>query len=193
MSHQIYHTEGLVLSSRNVGEANRFLTILTRELGIVRAQAQSVRTLRSRLRYSLQDFSYARVDMVRGRDIWRVTSASKMELLDGALRDRHKRMLLGRVFRLLERLYLGEEPNEPLFRAVLDFASFLEREQLSAEERKQAEILAVIRMLSALGYWEGEDGGLECGPLSKDLARSMAGQERALVRRINRALRETHL
>ncbi|MCE9517782.1 recombination protein O N-terminal domain-containing protein, partial [Candidatus Nomurabacteria bacterium] len=74
--HHIYHTKSFVIGSYNRGEANKILVLYTREMGLVRAVAQGIRLNKSKLRFGLQDFSYASVDLVRGRDIWRVTSGS---------------------------------------------------------------------------------------------------------------------
>jgi len=63
--HHIYHTHGFILSSRNNGEANRMLMIYTREMGLIRAVAQGIRLHKSKLRFTLQDFSYVNVDLVR--------------------------------------------------------------------------------------------------------------------------------
>ena len=67
--HHIYHTEAFVLGSRNVGEANKMLSLYTRELGLVYAHAQGIRLGKSKLRFGLQDFSHATVDLVQGKDI----------------------------------------------------------------------------------------------------------------------------
>ncbi len=75
--HHIYHTEGIILGSKNYGETGKYYSIFTRDLGMVYASAQGVRKISSKFRYVLQDFSYVKVDLVRGRDFWRVTSASE--------------------------------------------------------------------------------------------------------------------
>ncbi|HFC76631.1 MAG TPA: hypothetical protein ENJ27_00135 [Candidatus Moranbacteria bacterium] len=79
--HNIYNTEGIVLSSFGVGEANKFFHIFTRELGLIQATAQSVRELKSKNRYGLQDFSVSDFSLVRGRDIWRITNVLSQENL----------------------------------------------------------------------------------------------------------------
>ncbi len=104
MSHHIYHTEGIVLSGHNTGEANKYVAVFTREMGLIRATVQSIRKSTSKLRYSLQNYSLARVDFVRGRDVWRITSAMPMSLFDTALKDPQKARLVARVVMLLERL-----------------------------------------------------------------------------------------
>ena len=80
--HNIYHTEGIILESKNFGEAGRYYSIFTRELGMVYASAQGVRKMSSKLRFILQDLSYINIDLVQGKDFWRITSASKTNELE---------------------------------------------------------------------------------------------------------------
>ena len=80
--HHIYHTEGIILGSRNYGEAGKYYSIFTRDLGMVYASAQGVRRMSSKLRFVLQDFAYLKIDLVQGKDFWRVTNASKTNLLE---------------------------------------------------------------------------------------------------------------
>src|SRR5574343_294251 len=101
--HHIYHTTAFVLGHADIKEADRFFILFTRELGVVRATAQGIRKLSSRLRYGLQDFSYARVDLVRGKDIWRITSAKKIET--EGLHIPERLLVFARVLELIRRLY----------------------------------------------------------------------------------------
>ena len=80
--HHIYHTEGIVLESRNFGEAGKYFSIFTRDLGLVTASAQGIRKMSSKLRFVLQDFSYVKIDLVSGRNIFRVTNVLKMDTLE---------------------------------------------------------------------------------------------------------------
>ncbi len=80
--HHIYHTEGIILGSKNFGEAGRYYFIFTRELGMIYASAQGVRKMSSKLRFVLQDFAYLKIDLIQGKDFWRITSVSKTNLLE---------------------------------------------------------------------------------------------------------------
>src|SRR3989344_5390571 len=66
--YKIYQTEGLVIEGRSLGEADRFLTVFTKDFGMIQAQAQGVRKISSKLRYSLRNFSYAEIDLVQGKE-----------------------------------------------------------------------------------------------------------------------------
>jgi hypothetical protein len=74
----MYHkhtTHAFVLDVSTSGEKNHFVTLFTREFGMIKAKAQSVRVMDSKLRYALQEYSYIEVSLVKGKDIWRITNA----------------------------------------------------------------------------------------------------------------------
>lgn len=216
MSHHIYHTEAFILASRSHGEANKFITLFTRELGVISAHAQGIRLLRSRLRYILQDYSLARVDMVRGREFWRITSGSaysgdvhsinthsRIESINKLYNANEninayaqERALLARVFALIERLYRGEEPNEGLFDDILKLSEFLiERRKITqqVDEIEIIEIIFVIRVLAHLGYWPEQENEYAVVLLSDSLLDLTRIHKRKLIGLINESLRSSQL
>ena len=195
MSHKIYHTEGLILSGINTREADRYLTIFTKDLGMVRAQAQGIRKLSSKLRYHLQDFYYSRINLVRGREIWRITNATKIKTFNTITRDPERFRILISVSRLIERLCPGEEKNEPLFHHLVQAFSFLDNEKLTEDEVKNLELIIVLRILYYLGYI-GDMENIEAfttWQFTKSLLEKTHPQRRDLVREINKALEESQL
>lgn len=186
MSHHIYHTEGIVLSGHNTGEANKYVAVFTRELGLVRATVQSVRKSTSKLRYSLQNYSLAKIDFVRGRDVWRVTSAMPLTLFDAVLKDSVKSNLVARIVILLERLCHGEDENIILFDEVLSGFEKLEKLDMDDEELLNFETIFVAKILFYLGYWKGESG---IEKIDNDVLLDRKG----VIHRINEALKESHL
>ena len=165
------------MGSRNYGEAGRTYYIFTRDLGMIHASAQGVRKMSSKLRFVLQDFAYLRVDLVQGKDFWRVTSASKTGELEKITKQKENFKIFSNIARLLRRLLPGTEPNEPLFEAVFSGLARLEAAG-SKEDLEGAELDLVFVILGRLGY-------LEAG--------EKARTRREAVSLINRILRETHL
>src|ERR1035437_6360155 len=110
--HHIHHTEGIILGSRNYGEAGKCFYVFTRDLGMVYASAQGVRKMSSKLRFVLQDFAYIKIDLVQGKDFWRVTSASKTNTLEGILKNHGAFGVFSNIANLLKRLLAGIEKNE---------------------------------------------------------------------------------
>lgn len=156
MTYHIYHTEALILGGRPIGEGDRSLFCYTRELGLVLAHAKSLRESRSKLRYALQTFSHADIDLIRGKHGWRLISARPVHSHSALWRHTSKRRVLAHHAGLLERLIQGEERHEALFDDIISGFQFLEHISDEAHLRA-AELLLVIRLLAHLGYWEGHD------------------------------------
>ncbi len=194
-AHHIHHTHGLIISSRNTGEANKMLTIYTRELGLVRAVVQGIRLQRSKLRYSLQDFSYANVDLVQGRDIWRVTSASTISSFPFARVEKTSLLLIARTGSLLERLCQGEEANEKIFDDVVQAFYLLDDPELSNESRIALELHLVLRILNQLGYiGDSETISDYLGEnFDTEKTQSLLASRSSIISHINKALRESQL
>lgn len=195
MSHKIYHTEGFVIAGSNYGEANRYLFIFTRDFGLVRASAQSLRKATSKLRFSLQDFSYSRVDLVRGQEFWRVTNAKQISGYEKFNKSPDAIKMLANIFRLIKRLCHGEEENPELFEYLKEIYAFLETEKLDGEDIKNFEAVSVLKILHCLGYI-GDSKDLSIF-VSSNLSHSMLGQaklaRRTLIEEINKSLRESQL
>lgn len=192
--HHIYHTEGIILGSRNYGETGKCYYIFTRDLGLIFASAQGVRKLSSKLRYVLQDFSYVKVDFVKGKEFWRITSASKTNALESLTKDSGKFEVLFNVSNLLKRLLAGEDANRTLFLDVLDGLFILENSK-DVGELANIEVVLVLRILDNLGYIGGNKSleYLVKSPFEKELVFEISKNRKNVLSEINRALRETQL
>ena len=65
--------EAVVLRHADWGEADRLLTIFTRERGKLRAVAKGARKMRSRKAGHLEPFTRVALLLASGRDLWIVT------------------------------------------------------------------------------------------------------------------------
>ena len=193
--HHIYHTHGFILGSRNTGEANKMLTIYTREMGLVRAVVQGIRLHKSKLRFSLQDFSYVNVDLVRGRDIWRVTSARSINTFAFARSDKFSIVLIVRVSKLIERLCDGEESNEKIFDDIIQAFYLLDDVGISKQLREALEIHLVLRIMNTLGYIGQSDMLSEYLDDVFDVSKTelLLKEKRSIISHINKALNESQL
>ncbi len=192
--HHIYHTEGIILSSKNYGEAGRYYSIFTRELGMVYASAQGVRKMSSKLRFILQDFNYIKVDLVQGKDFWRITSASKMNRLEDVTKKKENFIIFSNIARLLKRLLAGIEPNEALFLDVLNGLLVLEKTE-GKDELSSLEAILVLRILHNLGYVGGNETlqNFVHSPFEGNLIFEVSKNRSQMLALINKALKETHL
>ncbi|MDD5356940.1 MAG: DNA repair protein RecO [Candidatus Pacebacteria bacterium] len=196
--HHIYQTEGFVIGGTNAGEANRYLKIFTLDFGMISGSAQGIRHLKSKLRYSLQDFSYSSVSLVKGKDVWRVVNAEKKENLWELFRkEKRKLEIFARSLSLLKRFLHGEEKNEALFRLFSSSCFYLAKsETLSPEDLRNFEYVLVLRILHNLGYLKKLpilSPFSETDAWNQDILREMEGHKALALAEINRSFTESHL
>src|SRR3989338_8017930 len=155
--HHIYHTEGIILSSSNRGEAGKLFSIFTRDLGMIYATAQGVRKMSSKLLFVLQDFAYLKIDLVAGKNIFRVTNASKTNMLEQITKTPETFRVFSNIALLLKRLLAGVEPNEALFADLIQGLAILEKTAKNFSSEKSADLrnieaIIVLRIINNLGY-----------------------------------------
>lgn len=197
MSHTLYSTECIVLDGIDSGEANRYISLFTKEMGLVRAVAKSVREERSKLRYSLQNFSFTNATLVRGREVWRITGAEEIYSLHHDLKhDNDKLFIITQILNLLERLVHGEEKNDYLFNTISNSFDFIKENELDKETLKNFEHLIVLRTLYSLGYIANKESFgelLQLTIVDNDLLKKTQEQRENIIPAINNALKEAHL
>ena len=196
MSHRIYQIEGVILGGFNVGESNRYLYVFTRELGLVGASAQGVRELKSKLRYSLQDFSYSKVDLVRGKEVWRIVNAEQVRDVGVLIKDVDKKRVFSSMAILLKRLCAGEGVHDGMFESVVSGILFLEKEDFTKEEIRFFEVIFAMKILNYLGYW-GECENLAVfvgdGSWNKKNIKEISPFFTEALLEVNKAIKESHL
>ena len=178
-----------MLASYDSGEANKMFQLFTRELGVVRAHAQGIRKLSSKLRFALQTYSILQVTLVRGRYGWRITNALPIENVYTELPPPNRYIFL-RIVSLIIRLIQGEERDPELYDLTISAYADL-KAPLSALERRSLEILTVARILMHLGYL-GDSARALLTIEGDDLALPPA-IETKLLSHVNKALTSTQL
>ncbi|MCR4334633.1 MAG: DNA repair protein RecO [Patescibacteria group bacterium] len=196
MSHHIYTTPGIVINSRNTGEANKYLYIFTRDLGMIGASAQSIRLGKSKLRYHSQDFCYSHFSLVKGKDVWRVTSAGNGSTLFSDIKNYQPYFILYvTILSLLKRLLNGEEKHEELFDEIINGFSFITKQPFDKKILNNFERLMVLRILHLLGYI-GKTKEFEVflkNEWSNEILEKSDNLNRKMIMEINRALKESML
>ena len=195
--HTLYTTECIVLGSSNFSEANKYIYLFTKDIGLVRAMARSVREEKSKLRFNLQDFSRGYVTLVRGREVWRITGAlEKYSVYEEFKYNKEKLFIIARILNLLQRLIHGEEKNEYLFASLVHGFDFIRLNAVEKENAKNFEYLSVLRLLYSLGYIAKKEEFselLELTEIDEELLKKTESKRKQILFAINGALKETHL
>jgi recombinational DNA repair protein (RecF pathway) len=149
MAYATYTTEVIVCGTFAKNTADASYLLFTREAGMLYAEAKSVREERSRQRYALQDFSRARVSLVKGKAGWRVGSIqSEINYYQQAPHKLARGYVVSLV-RLLRRFLKGEEANPELFDLVkAGLELFITRDDVDV----QVSEIIQLRILAMLGY-----------------------------------------
>jgi DNA repair protein RecO len=193
--HRTYRTEAIVIETTNFGEANRFVYLLTEELGLIGAAAQGVRQLQSRMRLHTDCFMLGRFSLVRGRNMWRLTNALTTLSMGAILAERDLLPVAARITALVRRLVHGEESNPRLYITVRDALDAL----VSACSTLQAhaiERIAVARVLHILGYLATDRVNMALVNSLQYDTRTLVWADRearSLTVSINQSLRESQL
>lgn len=112
--------EAIILKTYDVGEADRFCILLTRERGRLAARARGVRKLKSRMGGSLLPFHHVTLDLVEGSAGFLITSV-KQHIHDCHVSDIASFLSAEQGVEMLLTLLHDEEPQESIFNLTLEF------------------------------------------------------------------------
>ncbi len=195
MSYRIYSTRAFILSSAPSGETSKTYLLYTQDFGLIRARAQGVRSLASKLRYNLSDYGFVTVSLVRGKELWRLTgavsestdqSSDVTAIIAGKIHPELARVR-ARILNLIKRLVHGEEQNSILFGVLV---TLFNKESTALSEREDVlalETLTLAHVLKALGYIDAD------ALLGDQSLEHIKSKKREIVGAINKALQETQL
>lgn len=116
-----FRVEAVVLRHHDYGEADRLLTLYTRQLGKTRVLAKGARKIASRKAGHIEPFTQVKLQLAKGRDMLLVTQA---DTVDAYLPLRENLILTSQasyVLELLDRFtYVDETENPSTFRLLTD-------------------------------------------------------------------------
>jgi len=157
----VYKVEAIVLRHQPVGEADRILTLFTREFGKLRVSARGVRKTTSRLAGLVQPYTAGRFLLARGRTLDVVAQAEITRAFAGLGRDLLRSAYAAYVAELVDRFLPERDRHPEVFDAVLDAFAVIE-----AAPEDEAEIYALwfsLHLADSLGYRPEMERCVACG------------------------------
>jgi DNA repair protein RecO (recombination protein O) len=112
--------EAVVLRHNDWGEADRILTIYTRQAGKLRAVAKGARKLHSRKAGHLEPFTYVKLLLARGREFWIVTQAETIEAYLPLRDDLERTGYASYLLELLDRFSYDEGESPGMFNLLVE-------------------------------------------------------------------------
>ena len=158
----LYRDEGVVLRTQKLGEADRIITLLTRENGRVRAVAKGVRRTRSKFGARLEPFTHVDLQIYAGRSLDIVQQAETIAGHGDRIAADYGRYTAGTaMLETAERL--TAEEKEPAVQQFLLLVGGL-RTLAEAEQSPGLVLDAfLLRSLAVAGYAASFDDCARCG------------------------------
>lgn len=144
------HTvQGIVLKRKNIGEADRILTVFTREMGKVQIKAKGVRKITSKRASHIELLNKTNLTIYKGAGIPILTEATAIEQFGDVKTDLSRVGFAYHICELVDGLCPENQENEAIF-------SLLEGmlESLSSADNVGPMIHAFeVQLLTLLGYY----------------------------------------
>ncbi|MGY2702866.1 MULTISPECIES: DNA repair protein RecO [unclassified Nocardioides] len=158
----LYRDEAIVLRTHKLGEADRIITLLTRQHGRVRAVAKGVRRTTSRFGSRLEPFTHVDLQLAEGRNLDTITQAETLTPFSKGLGLDYDRYTAGTV--MLETAdRLVSEEREPSVQQFLLLVGGLRA--MVAGEHAPGQVLDsyLLRSLAVAGWAPSFDHCARCG------------------------------
>ena len=184
MSHTIYTTNAIILHSVPTGEADSTVWLLTEDLGLIVARAQSARKEKAKMRSFIQVGNVSQVSLVRGKQVWRMTGAEVSTYYKHQAQSNSTDTLAQATFaqlsRFVRRMTITDiQSTKELFQHMLTAWH-----TITIHNHKEVELHTIAEILITLGY-------LDASRLDKYKAKTI--QKDAFVHIINNAIAASHL
>lgn len=143
-----FRAEVVVLRHRDQGEADRMLTVYSRQRGKIRALAKGVRKVRSRKGGHVEPFTRVKLQLAKGKNWYIVTQAEAIETYP-ALRENLEAVgYASYIVELLDKFTYEEEENSAVYRLVINTLARLAR----GDDPQAVVRYYEMRLLDLLGF-----------------------------------------
>lgn len=115
-----YKTQGIVLKRINFGEADRIITLYTKNFGKITAIAKGVRKMTSRKRGALEIFNLVEFFASRGKTLDVITEVETLRTFEPWRRDLHKVGIAYEMAEMVDKLTAEESAQEEVFCLLSD-------------------------------------------------------------------------
>lgn len=161
-----FTTDALVIREMNVGESDRLVTLLTRDMGVVRAFAAGAKSIKSKKGAATGLLSFSSMTILKKNDTYKIYEAVPIRVFFGAGSDIVSLSLSQYFCELCAVIVPRETDSEEFLRLILNSLYFL-----TAEKRPAAVIKAITELRIAVisGYCPDLVACDGCGKYEDDI------------------------
>ena len=160
-----YKTKGIVLKRRDVGEADKIITVFGEKEGKIIARAKGVRKILAKNGGSVELFTLADFIFISGKKMDILTSATIINSFSNLKKNLKKTGLAYYFAELVDKLTLEKERNEEVFDLLCQTFSVLNNNKFSIAQHSSHLIIQYceLNLLSFLGFRPQLEFCLKCG------------------------------
>jgi DNA repair protein RecO (recombination protein O) len=148
-----FTTEGIVLKRSNSGEADRIVTVYTRDHGKIACIAKGVRKITSTKKSALEPGTYSKIYCAEGKGMPILTQAQIIEEYPHSRSSLHATRSLVQILEILDAVMVEQQEHEESFDLAVEM---LRTVNLNDTGRKKI-ISLLQRLLENLGFESMED------------------------------------
>ena len=158
MSHEIYSTHGIIMNIFPEGEESVIAECLTADLGRIFLHIQGAKKIQNKHRLVVFPFSFVLIDCVQGKQYYRCTGIAEWKSNYKDLIDvsKTRKMFIRQGFSMIQRLVPSGIPIPDVFAAFESYVSQMLNSDLSDEQARILMLVAQLRILGILGYWNSD-------------------------------------
>lgn len=145
--------EAVVIKRINIGEADRIVTLFTKDQGKISAIAKGVRKITSKKAPHIEPFTQVKIYLIETKSLPILTQAETINSFNNLKNNLETTRLTFHVGELIDKL-LGENiPQEQIYQDLLTMLSYLDDiGKATLEKQKIAITRFQIRLLKELGF-----------------------------------------
>lgn len=154
----LYKSEAILLRTRNWGDADRMVTLFTREYGKIVAMAKGARRPRNHLSGGLQPFSHCNLLLLSGKNLDLITQCEVLNPFRLIVEDLDKIAYASCIVEILAELMPEKEPGPDVFQLLLDTLKVLEKHQ-----PRLVSLSFILKILAFSGFYPNFTHCVKCG------------------------------
>ena len=160
----VYRDEAIVLRTHKLAEADRIITLLTREHGVVRAVAHGVRRTSSKFGSRLEPFTHVDLQLFSGRSLDRIKEAETRAPYGDRISGNYERYAAASVMAEAGEKLVAEERQPAIQQFMLLVGA---TRSMANGEHRAIDILNsfLLRSLSVAGYAPSCSACAHCGEI----------------------------
>lgn len=147
------NVEGIIIKRINYKDADRLLTVYSKELGKISVIAKGIRKITSRKRSHLELMNECQLHLVKSHDFYIVTQADLIQSFKSIKSSLESAKFGYQVLEIFDKSTENEDPNEVLYQFLKKTLAFLDK----YEQNIDISNAFSLKLLKILGFYNSDE------------------------------------